>query len=200
MIVKICGVTTVEVGKAVDDYGANFIGLVFAKSSRQLTVEKAQEITKNLSSRLKKVGIFVNESVEDMERIAQTVGLDYIQLHGDEPASVAEQLTYPVIRAFSIDELEDEENFDYPCHYFLIDSPGEKYRGGSGKAFDWNRLKQLKEKQKNIILAGGLSTHNVQDAIATINPVGVDVSSGVETDGKKDIKKIKQFIHTVRHV
>src|SRR5699024_446476 len=127
----------------------------------------------------------------------QTVGLDYIQLHGDEPASVAEELSLPVIRAFSIDELDDDK-LNYPCEAFLIDSPGEKYRGGSGKAFNWERLNDIKLTNKTIFLAGGLSPNNIQNAIESVRPAGVDVSSGVETDGKKDIKKIKDFINNVR--
>lgn len=198
MIVKICGVTTIEVGKAVDHYGADFIGFVFAKSSRQVTVEQAKSIAQHLSPRLKKVGVFVNENVETMEKIAQTVGLDYIQLHGDEHASIAQQLNYPIIRARSIDKLVNDDNYSESYDYFLIDSPGEKYRGGSGKTFDWNQLNDVNISRENVILAGGLDAHNIQDAIKTVNPIGVDVSSGVETDGKKDIKKIKQFIHNVR--
>lgn len=198
MIIKICGVTTIDVAKTVDRYGADWIGFVFADSSRQITSEKAKEIANQLSPRIKKVGVFVNEAVDTMEKIAQMVGLDYIQLHGDEPASVAEQLTYPVIRAFSIDKLMNGENMTYPCDYFLIDSPGEKYRGGSGKTFNWHLLEQFNIDRKKIILAGGLHAENVSDAIQTVRPNGVDVSSGVETDGKKDIAKIKQFIQNVR--
>lgn len=199
MLIKICGVTTVEVGKAVDQYGANLIGFVFAESSRRVTVEQAHDIAGHLSPRLKKVGVFVNESVEKMEEIARTVGLDYIQLHGDEPASIADELPCPVIRARSINELTNDEFTSESYDYFLIDSPGEQYRGGSGKPFNWERLNDLNVSRKNVILAGGLHADNVAEAIKTVNPAGVDVSSGVETDGKKDIKKIKQFINSVRN-
>src|SRR5699024_36090 len=96
-------------------HGATFIGFVFAKSSRRILPEDARVISDGLSPHLKKVGVFVNESVEKMEEIAQLVGLDYIQLHGDEPKEIAERLSVPVIRAFSIDELTADRVLDYPC-------------------------------------------------------------------------------------
>lgn len=195
MLVKICGVTTIDVAKAVEKHGATFIGFVFAKSSRRILPEDAKTIAEGLSPHLKKVGVFVNESVEKMEEIAQLVGLDYIQLHGDEPKEIAEQLSVPVIRAFSIDDLTEDQVLDYPCDYYLIDSPGANYRGGSGKPFDWDKLNTLNISRDKVILAGGLSVENVQAAIKTVGPVGVDVSSGVETDGTKDITKIEHFIN-----
>lgn len=200
MIIKICGVTSIEIAKAVEDYGANWIGFVFANSSRKITPEKAQVIAEQLSPQLKKVGVFVNESVETMNQIAKKIGLDYIQLHGDESAETAKQLNYPVIRALSINDINDQFEFNYPAAYYLIDSPGETYRGGSGKTFNWDRLKTLAIDQKKVILAGGLSPTNIHQAIQTVQPTGVDVSSGVETDGKKDIDKIKQFIKNARTV
>lgn len=200
MIIKICGVTSLDIAKTVEENGANWIGFVFAKSSRQVTPEQAAQISNELSPRLKKVGVFVNESVDYMEQVTQTVGLDYIQLHGDERAHIANALSVPIIRAFSINKLINKEAFDYPADYFLIDSPGEKYRGGSGKTFDWSQLDSLKIDREKVILAGGLSPENIQQAIQTVQPAGVDVSSGVETGGKKDRKKITQFIKNVRNI
>lgn len=200
MIIKICGITSLEVAKVVETNGANWLGFVFAKSSRQIDPKQARKISKHLSPALKKVGVFVNESVERMERIANLVGLDYIQLHGDEPAETVKQLSRPVIRARSINDLIKHKGFHEVADYYLIDSPGVKYRGGSGKTFDWQQLDKLKIDRSKVILAGGLSPDNIKNAIQTVKPAGVDVSSGVETNGKKDPKKITQFIEKVRNL
>src|SRR5699024_8226454 len=111
--------------------------------------------------------------------IAKHVGLDMIQLHGDEPASFAKEIPYPVIKAFSIDEINIDTVSKYPCDYYLIDSPPTKFRGGSGKTFQWNRVNDLNIDKNKLIVAGGLSIDNIEEAIKTATPAGVDVSSGV---------------------
>lgn len=194
MKVKICGITDVEMAKTVAQAGADFIGFVFAASKRQISAEAASKIAAELPSEIKKVGVFVNEDKEKICQIAETVGLDYIQLHGDEPATFADSLPYPVIKAFSIDHVKDEILQAYPCDYLLIDSPPSTYRGGSGTAFNWETLKKYKIPMEKLILAGGLSIGNVEDAKRNVKPAGVDVSSGVETAGVKDPEKIKKFI------
>lgn len=200
MIIKICGITTVEAALAAAENGANWIGFLFAPSKRNITPEKAARIAKEIPSDIKKVGVFVNEMKENIETIARTVGLDYIQLHGDESAEFAASLPYPVIKAFSIDQLEKIETpSEYPCDFMLVDSPGTTHRGGSGNVFSWDRLLARKLDHRKLILAGGLHANNVSEAIQSVRPAGVDVSSGVETDGKKDLKKIAAFIHAVRN-
>src|SRR5690625_3246294 len=194
MFVKICGITDKETAHFVQEAGADFIGFVFAPSKRRISPVNAAKISKHLSSKIKTVGVFVNESVENMKYIANLVGLDYIQLHGDEPASVAKKIPYPIIKAFSIQQVNPKTVHEYPCDYLLIDSPGEKYRGGSGNMFNWEQLERLQINKHKLFLAGGLSVENVADAKKMVHPFGVDVSSGVETDGIKDSLKIKQFI------
>lgn len=198
MHIKICGITSVEMGQVAEAAGANMIGFVFAPSSRKVTPEKAREIAGGLSPSVQTVGVFVNEAQKEIEQIADYVGLDLIQLHGDEPPSFAEALSRPVIKAFSIHEVSDEVLQTYPARYFLIDSPGTIYRGGSGKTFDWEELKNRKFDREKFILAGGLNAGNVREAIRVARPIGVDVSSGVETDGEKDAEKIKRFVRAVR--
>lgn len=198
MIVKICGITTLPAAKTVEESGADFIGFVFAPSSRQITPESATKIASELSPKLKKVGVFVNETAETIEAIAAKVGLDIIQLHGDESDAFATKLSYPVIKAFSINEAAPEIIRNYPCEYLLIDSPGEAYRGGSGKTFSWELLDELNIPREQLILAGGLNSENVTQAIETVRPHGVDVSSGVETDKQKDQEKIKTFIKNAK--
>ncbi|GAA0431109.1 phosphoribosylanthranilate isomerase [Lentibacillus halophilus] len=194
MLVKICGITTTEAAREAARSGADFIGLVFAPSKRQITLEKAAEISAALPTAVKKVGVFVNETNDAITRIADEVGLDIIQLHGDEPPAFAEQLAYPVIKAFPMTGKVTSEMETYPCSYCLTDSPIGPNRGGNGTAFDWNQLIETTPRRQSIILAGGLAPDNVQTAIATAKPAGVDVSSGVETNGVKDPVKIRQFI------
>ncbi len=194
MFVKICGITSLETAKVAQNAGADFIGFVFAPSKRRISPAKAAEITNQLTPPLKKVGVFVNESLENIKLIAKLVGLDYIQLHGDEPEQLAKQIPYPIIKAFSIDQVDPQLIRRYPCDYLLIDSPGETYRGGSGNTFNWEKLDELTIDRRKLIVAGGLHADNIKQAIETVRPIGVDVSSGVETNGVKDHKKIEQFI------
>lgn len=195
MLVKICGITTSETAEAAAAAGADFIGFVFAASRRKITPESAKMIARSLSSSVKTVGVFVNETVEQMVNIAEYVGLDYLQLHGDEGEAVSKQLPRPVIKAFSVKDKSIKNIMNYPCDYYLIDSPG----GGTGKSFDWKLLDKFNLDASKLILAGGLNPDNVQEAIRVVKPAGVDVSSGVETNGAKDIKKIKQFIHAAKN-
>ncbi|HLT56405.1 MAG TPA: phosphoribosylanthranilate isomerase [Bacillota bacterium] len=195
MLVKICGITTSEAAEAAAAAGADFIGFVFAASRRKITPERAKMIARSLSSSVKTVGVFVNETVEQMVNIAEYVGLDYLQLHGDEGEAVSKQLPRPVIKAFSVKDKSIKNIMNYPCDYYLIDSPG----GGTGKSFDWKLLDKFNLDASKLILAGGLNPENVQEAIRVVKPAGVDVSSGVETNGAKDIKKIKQFIHAAKN-
>ncbi|WHY90152.1 phosphoribosylanthranilate isomerase [Neobacillus cucumis] len=199
MKVKICGITDVDTALAAVAYGADAIGFVFAESKRKVELEKAKEIIEKLPSEVMKVGVFVNATVEGIEKIANFTGLTHIQLHGDELASLSEGLTLPVIKAASIESDETlEEIKNYPCEYLLLDGPKGKYRGGNGIAFNWKNINLDVLKEKKIILAGGLHQENVEEAIQTIRPDMVDVSSGVETDGKKDLQKIKIFIEKAK--
>ncbi len=199
MIVKVCGIQSLDAANVVSEQQANMIGFVFTPSKRRISPQKAALIAKELPSSIKKVGVFVNESISNIKFIAKLVGLDIIQLHGDESANFAKEIPYLVIKAFSIDDIENEDISNYPCDYYLIDSPPTTYRGGSGKTFQWNRVNELNINKNKLIIAGGLAADNVEQAIKTANPVGVDVSSGVETNGKKDLQKIKSFIQTAKN-
>ncbi|ASN07223.1 phosphoribosylanthranilate isomerase [Virgibacillus necropolis] len=194
MLVKTCGIMTKEAADTAVQTGADFIGFVFAPSKRYMTADQAAEIAKTIPQSVKKVGVFVNETAESITSIAEKVGLDYIQLHGDEPADFAEQLPYSIIKAFPATPDSFAQIKDYPCDYYLIDSPFGSNRGGNGTMFDWAILKELNLDTNKLILAGGLTPENVQQAISLTEPIGVDVSSGIETNGSKDLSKIKNFI------
>jgi len=199
MKVKICGITDVDAALAAVDFGADAIGFVFAKSKRKIDVVNARNIAAELPSDIMKVGVFVNETKEVIERIGQAVGLTHVQLHGNESAEFSKSLSLPVIKALGIEGKDSLEAIkDYPCEFLLLDGPKGKYQGGNGLSFDWNILNGQDLLGKKVILAGGLNEGNVLEAVRQVRPYMVDVSSGVETDGKKDLNKIKRFIDKVK--
>lgn len=198
MKVKICGITDVNTALAAVEFGADAIGFVFAESKRRINPEEAMMIAAKLPSDVMKVGVFVNEKQEVIEQIANLVGLTHIQLHGSESQGFSRSLSLPIIRAISIEGKDSLNEWqEYPCEFLLLDGPRGKYQGGNGLAFDWSILNDQKLGKK-VILAGGLHEGNVLDAIQTAQPYMVDVSSGVETAGKKDLNKIKRFIEMVK--
>ncbi|MDE3839156.1 phosphoribosylanthranilate isomerase [Bacillus methanolicus] len=200
MKVKICGITDRGTALEAVKAGADAIGFVFAESKRKISPKNAKEIALHLPADVVKVGVFVNEAKEVIEATVKEAGLNMIQLHGDEPPEFCNGFSVPVIKAISIETRDDLRKLnDFPCDYILLDSPKGKYRGGNGIKFDW-RIAEGIQSEKKIILAGGLTPDNVCTAIRTVQPYMVDVSSGVETAGKKDIKKIAAFIEDAKGV
>lgn len=199
--VKICGLMDSQTALKAVEYGADAIGLVFAESKRKVTPDKAQEIVSCLPANVMKIGVFVNETKEEIERIASLVGLTHIQLHGEESAAFSQSLPLAVVKAISFENNEALEGIlQFPADYILLDGPKGKYRGGNGTSFDWRQVNTLCLKEKKVILAGGLHLENVTEAVQIINPYMVDVSSGVETNGVKDLVKIKAFIEKVKTI
>ncbi|AHX17450.1 N-(5'-phosphoribosyl)anthranilate isomerase [Bacillus thuringiensis] len=196
MKVKICGITDMETAKRACEYGADALGFVFAESKRKITPKRAKEIIQELPANVLKIGVFVNESVEVIQKIADECGLTHVQLHGDEDNYQIRRLNIPSIKSLGVTSESDMKNAQgYETDYILFDSPKEKFHGGNGKTFSWELLGHMpKELRKKTILAGGLNALNIEEAIRTVRPYMVDVSSGVETEGKKDVEKIKQFI------
>ena len=196
MKVKICGITDMETAKRACEYGADALGFVFAESKRKITPKRAEEIIQELPANVLKIGVFVNESVETIQKIADECGLTHVQLHGDEDNYQIRRLNIPSIKSLGVTSESDMKNAQgYEADYILFDSPKEKFYGGNGKTFSWELLGHMpKELRKKTILAGGLNALNIEEAIRTVRPYMVDVSSGVETEGKKDVEKIKQFI------
>ncbi|WP_199880762.1 phosphoribosylanthranilate isomerase [Bacillus massiliglaciei] len=194
MLVKICGIQTAEAGRLAAEAGADLLGFIFADSSRRIEPEDAASIINQLPGGTKTVGVFMNQEYEEVIRTAAEAGVDFIQLHGSEPEEFARELPYPVIKAWSIRTLEDlKAAADYPAEFHLLDLPKEK-QAGSRKTLDWVILKDSGLLPEKILLAGGLTPENVGKAIQSVSPAGVDVASGVETEGKKDPKKIRDFI------
>ena len=195
--IKICGLQDTASALAAAEAGADAIGLVFAPSKRKVQPAIAREICKNLPALVNKVGVFVDEEAAVVKDIAAYCGLDTLQFHGRESAEYCSQFSQPVIKAFPIQDKASLAQLNgFETYTVLLDSYSAGCAGGTGCTFSW-QLVELAGR-KRIILAGGLSAANVVTAIRTVRPYGVDVSSGVETDGKKDIRKIKEFITTIR--
>lgn len=197
MLVKICGIKTVEAGLTAAEMGADLVGFVFAKSKRQVTVTEAIQLRKQMPVTVKTVGVFVDTPISIVNQIASQVDLDYVQLHGHETAASCLKSHLPVIKALSIrtDEEFSRVNEYLPVvDYLLIDGPV----AGSGQTFDWQLIDSIPLVREKVILAGGLTPNSVKEAIDQVRPFGVDVSSGVETNGIKDVQKIKQFIQKAK--
>ena len=209
--IKICGIRTEEQAIAAAKAGADFIGLVFAPSPRRVTPDIAQKIVaalKKSKSATEVVGVFVNTDAGTVNRIAEICRLDRVQLSGDELWTYCRELDRPIIKVIRISRNNPPEQVCKNLNYgtkllnrqkliFLLDSnAGGKY-GGTGQTFDWD-LAQTIARQFPVIIAGGLTPDNVAQAIKNIAPWGVDVSTGVETRGIKDVEKIRKFIEAVR--
>ncbi|MCP2035988.1 tryptophan synthase beta chain/phosphoribosylanthranilate isomerase [Planomicrobium sp. HSC-17F08] len=191
--VKICGLKEVQHIEAAKE--ADAIGFVFAPSKRRVSIEQAAELAQYVPISTDKIGVFVNASLEEIEETVEKVPLTMVQLHGDEPDELVEAIQVPVIQAFSIRSKEDVGKLERSkADFILVDAPGTDYRGGSGKVFDWSLLEGAKVDASRLIVAGGLNPANVRAAIGQTNPHMVDVSSGVETEGRKDVVKIQEFI------
>ena len=196
--VKICGIRDEVTAMAAVSAGADALGFVFAPSKRMVTPERAKEIISVLPPFVAKVGVFVDSTAGDIRDVAGYVGLDVIQLHGKEPPEMCAEFSQKVIRAFRVGSTIniDEINL-YSADAYLFDTLVAGQQGGTGKTFDW-RLINIGSIARPVILAGGLNQDNVSQAIAAVRPYGVDVSSGVETDGVKDLNKISAFIRRVK--
>lgn len=200
MKVKICGIKTVEEAQLVAAEKPDFIGMVLAPSKRQINLEMAKTITESLQGTgIKTVGVVVNPTKEEADAALNEAGLDFIQFHGGEDKNFVEQYQGRAIKAFpSNSELSYKERFNFDAEYILIDSPREKYYGGSGITFNWSELPLADIDKSKLALAGGLNPENVAEAVNIAGPVLIDVSSGVETDGHKDPEKIAAFIKIIR--
>lgn len=200
--IKICGITNKVDAVNASRLGADMLGFVFCKGSkRYVTTASASGIVNELPPSIGKVGVFADESREDVLRIAEDVGLDTLQFHGNETPEYCASFRpdYKVIKAFRLKDAADLKKVnDYDVDYYLFDTYQDGRLGGTGKTFDWNMLKDF-EVLKPVMISGGLKADNVVSAIKELVPFGVDVSSGVEkSPGKKDLGLLTKFIDNVR--
>ncbi|WP_146551638.1 phosphoribosylanthranilate isomerase [Rummeliibacillus sp. SL167] len=198
--VKICGLMNKEHVNTAVQSGADAIGFVFAKSKRQVSIEKAAQLATAVPASVLKIGVFVDAEPAFIVKAYQEVPLDYVQFHGHETNEEIQRLGLPSIKACSVKCEEDIERAStYDTDYLLFDAPGIEFAGGSGKTFNWNLLfNHPALKERKIILAGGLNASNVKQAIDIANPYMLDVSSGVEKNGQKDHVLIKRFIEAAK--
>ncbi len=201
--VKICGLSRKEDMETVNRLTPDYIGFVFTTSKRQVSVQQARVLKNSLKPQIKVVGVFVNANVMDICEIVRQGIIDCVQLHGDESAAYIQalraQVSAPIIKAIRVRDVSSLENLEkYACDYFLLDTYNATQYGGSGKCLDEDFLEHIKL-PKPYFIAGGLNPDNVQKIIRKVHPYGVDVSSGVESDGKKDAKKIAAFLSTTFH-
>ena len=216
--VKMCGISKVETIPAVVEAKPDYMGLVFALSKRQVTVDQAKTLVEELhkqyatrynsgaeqstNDEIKTVGVFVNETLDNLVKIATEANLDAVQLHGDEDEafiqSLKERTNVEVWKAVQIRSAADAESWiDSSADMLLFDAYHKDERGGTGEVFDWSCLDEF---ERPFMLAGGIDSTNVARAIRTVRPYGIDISSGIETDGVKDDEKIKAFTNIVRTI
>ena len=200
--VKVCGITNPVDARVAADAGADAIGLVFAQSPRRVSVERAREIAAALPEGVLKVGVFVDAEPEEVLRIAREVGLDYAQLHGDEPPDALKEIreggvgVMKALRVRNAESLADVER--YEADLFLLDAWSAEARGGTGARFDWELAKSLRGRD-NILVSGGLGPENVREAIECFEPYGVDASSSLEErPGKKNGERVRRFVGAAR--
>jgi len=196
--VKICGLSRPDDIDAVNEEKPDYIGFVFAESRRKVSAQQALKLRKKLSPNIIPVGVFVDETIENILSLTQDGIIDAIQLHGSEDEEYIGKLKgltgKPVIKTIAVQKEGDVQRIAAnAADYLLLDNVS----GGSGKTFDWNLIGKT---SKPFFLAGGLDVKNITEAIAKTAPFAVDVSSGVETDGFKDYSKIKEFIRRARSV
>lgn len=210
--IKICGITSLEDGRLALDAGADYLGFIlYPPSPRYIEPERVGEILEALRKERKTVvgvGVFVNEPLARVEEILEQSGLTYAQLHGGEPPVQLEALGrrgFKAIRPSSLEEATADAEWYAPLSppegpQLLIDAYDAHAYGGTGKRADWESAAEMARLYPRLMLAGGLTPDNVERALETVNPWGVDLSSGVEVrPGKKDPEKVRRFVDAVRN-
>lgn len=201
LFVKICGITEPGGLEAAIENGADAVGFVFSESKRKVSPDTVRRLASVVPPGVVKVGVFVDEKADFIERAVEECFLDMVQLHGGEPPEFCARIAVPAIKAVRLRCAEMIPPLhllgEYRVRYYLLDTLVNGSHGGTGVRFDWRLAVPLKRFGK-VLLAGGLNAANVASALDAVRPQGVDVSSGVESGGRKDPVKIAEFIREVR--
>lgn len=200
MKIKICGLKSLDDIQIINKVNIDFAGFIFAKKSkRKVDINLAFKMKELINPTIKTVGVFQNQEIDEIMQISNI--LDIIQLHGNEDnefiKKVKEKTNKKVIKAYKADDKLKENIENSLADYILIDSDNKNSFGGTGQTFNW---KVIPKTGKKIFLAGGLNISNIENAIKTVNPYCVDINSGVETDEKKDEKKILEIVQLIREL
>ena len=198
--IKICGITNVRDAHSASELGADALGFIFYPGSkRYIEPERAGEIIHSLPPYLTTVGVFVNQSLQEIDSVREKTGINLVQLHGDETPEFCAGLPFKSVKAIRVKEPSDLKRVElYPQEAILFDKYSDAEYGGTGESFSWDWLCGLNT-DKKIILSGGLTPGNVSDAVDRVKPYAVDVSTGVEeSPGKKSEDKMRKFIQAVR--
>jgi phosphoribosylanthranilate isomerase len=203
LFVKVCGITSPADGVAAAEAGADAIGMVFwPRSPRTLTVEQARAIGQALPPFVLRVGVFVDAGRDEMARVADAAGLDLLQLHGAESPETFAGLPRRALKAVRVGEgfaPEDALRYEGRAAGLLLDARGADAPGGTGRAFDWSLARDVRQRSRFLLLAGGLAPENVRAAIEAVRPDGVDASSRLEAaPGRKDHARVRAFVAAVR--
>ncbi len=198
MIVKMCGIRRMQDVLYANEVQPDYIGFIFAKSKRYIKPQDAAILQKQLDPSIKTVGVFVNEPVDSMLNTAKIVGLDVLQLHGDETEKeikkIREKSSLEIWKAVRVQTVEDIiKAEELLIDRLLLDSFSKEAYGGTGKVMDIALIEQAKI-TKPYLIAGGLHRDNLQEIIQRLHPQGIDISSGIETDGYKDLEKMKEIM------
>jgi phosphoribosylanthranilate isomerase len=203
-LVKICGIGSPDEGLSACASGADLLGLNFwPRSRRFVDVETASAIATAVPSEVVRVGLFVNASVDTVRSILQSVPLDLLQFHGDETPAFCRQFATPFVKAFRLKDqavlTQIPDYLDHPEHPFLVDAFVPNEMGGTGVVASWDLAAEASRLGERMILAGGLTPANVEEAIRRVRPWAVDVASGVETaEGHKEPQKMVRFVEAVQ--
>jgi phosphoribosylanthranilate isomerase len=203
--IKICGITSLDDALAAADAGADALGFNFYRPSpRYVTPATAREIIAQLPQSILTVGVFVNEqSPQSVKDLARHAGVTAIQLHGDEPPDYCRDLKPRyVIKALSAGaDFDAQTAQNYEVEARLLDTKHDTLRGGTGRTFDWSIAQRVRQAVPRLFLAGGLTLQNIEQAIISVDPYGVDACSSLEeTPGKKSHERMREFVKTIRRV
>lgn len=199
--IKLCGIRRLEDADYLNKFPPDYAGFVFAPYPRRITIAQAKEIGKRLDKKIKKVGVFVDHPLEEMAEFSQII--DVYQLHGDESGEYIERLRklipaekeiWKAVRVRASEDIERAEELN--ADKLILDAYSKDKHGGTGKAFDWDIINKIKI-TKPYFAAGGINADNIEEAARKLNPYGIDLSGGIETDGVKDREKIKTITELV---